>query len=189
MKNRTKRFAAALMAAVMCLAILGACSSTGGGSNSPDNVGTFTTQDINGQSVTQDIFKDYDLTLVNIFATWCSPCVSEMPDLEKLHQQMADKNVNVVGILLDAMDEDGNLDQNAISEAQQLVKDTGVTYPVLIPDAGYMNGRLSNIEAFPETFFVDKDGNIVGETYSGSSDLEGWLEVVEKELADLNGDK
>ena len=51
-----------------------------------------------------------------------------------------------------------------------------------------MNGRLTGIQAFPETFFVDKDGNIVGETYSGSGSLEDWLEVVEQELANVKGD-
>lgn len=46
-----------------------------------------------------------------------------------------------------------------------------------------MNGHLIGIEGFPETFFVDKDGNIVGETYSGSGDLAYWTSAVEKELA------
>ena len=49
-----------------------------------------------------------------------------------------------------------------------------------------MNGRLNGINAFPETFFVDKDGNIVGETYSGSHDLKEWKEIVEKELANVS---
>ena len=42
---------------------------------------------------------------------------------------------------------------------------------------------LQGISAFPETFFVDKNGNIVGETYSGSHTLEEWKEIVEKELS------
>ena len=53
----------------------------------------------------------------------------------------------------------------------------------LIPDKNMMNGRLQGISAFPETFFVDKNGNIVGETYSGSHTLEEWKEIVEKELS------
>ena len=51
------------------------------------------------------------------------------------------------------------------------------------PDKNMMNGRLQGISAFPETFFVDKNGNIVGETYSGSHTLEEWKEIVEKELS------
>lgn len=57
--------------------------------------------------------------------------------------------------------------------------------PFLVPDSTYLNGRLDGIQAFPETFFVDRDGRITGETYSGSSSLEEWKAVVEKELANL----
>ena len=48
-----------------------------------------------------------------------------------------------------------------------------------------MNGRLNGISAFPETFFVDKNGNIVGETYSASHSLDEWKEIVEQELENV----
>lgn len=148
-------------------------------------VGEFSTQDINGDTVTQDIFKEHDLTMVNVFTTWCTPCVNEMPDLEKLHQKVKDKNVGVVGVVLDVLNEKAEIVEEDLERAQLLVEETGVTYPVLLPDSGYFNNRLIGIEAVPETFFVDKNGNIVGETYSGSGGLEDWLEVVEEELANL----
>jgi len=151
------------------------------------SLGEFTTQDVNGNEYTQDMFKDYDLTLVNIFTTWCTPCVAEMPELEKLYQQMKDQGVNVAGFVLDVLNEKGEIVQEDLKRARELVEKTGVTYPVLLPDSGYLNGRLTGIEAFPETFFVDKDGNVVGETYQGSGGLEDWLEVVEQELAGLKG--
>jgi len=149
------------------------------------SVGSFTTQDINGNTITPDIFKDNDLTMVNVFTTWCTPCVNEMPDLEKLHQQMKEKKVGVVGVVLDVLNEKGEIVDEDLERAQLLVKETGVTYPVLLPDSTYFNGRLIDIEAFPETFFVDKDGNVVGDHYSGSGGLEDWIEVVENELTNL----
>jgi len=151
------------------------------------SLGEFTTQDVNGNEYTQDMFQDYDLTLVNIFTTWCTPCVAEMPELEKLYQQMKAQGVNVVGFVLNVLNEKGEIVQTDLERAQQLVERTGVTYPVLLPDPGYLNGRLTGIEGFPETFFVDKDGNVVGGTYQGSGGLEDWLEVVEQELAALKG--
>lgn len=96
-----------------------------------------------------------DLTMVQVFATWCSPCVAEMPDLEKLHQQMADRGVQVAGVVLDVLNEKGEIVRENLDRAQKLVEQTKVTYPILLPDATYMNGRLTGIEAFPETFFVD----------------------------------
>jgi len=205
-----KKVISALLAVAMCAAMLAACSSGQPEASSPDGSGTdqqlpdetdgglksefvgpslgeFTTQDVNGNEYTQDMFKDYDLTLVNIFTTWCTPCVAEMPELEKLYQQMKDQGVNVTGFVLDVLNEKGEIVQTDLERAQELVERTGVTYPVLLPDSGYLNGRLTGIEAFPETFFVDKDGNVVGGTYSGSGGLEDWLEVVEQELAALKG--
>lgn len=149
------------------------------------SIGDFTTQDINGKEYTQELFEDYDLTLVNIFTTWCSPCVAEIPDLEKLYQQMADQGVNVVGVVLDVLDEKGEIVEESLEKAQLLAEKTGATYPILLPDSTYFNGRLTGIEAVPETFFVDRNGNIVGETYSGSGSLDYWLSIVEKELANV----
>lgn len=151
-------------------------------------MGDFTTQDIYGTDYTQDIFQDYDLTLVNLFTTWCSPCVAEMPELEELYQQMKDQDMGVVGVVLDVLNEKGEAPQEDLERAQLLAERTGVTYPILLPDSTYFNGRLTGIQAFPETFFVDRDGNIVGETYVGSGDLAYWLANVEKELAGVKGD-
>lgn len=148
-------------------------------------VGEFTTQDVNGEAVTQDIFQEHELTMVNVFTTWCSPCVDEMPDLEKLHQQVKEQDVGVIGVVLDVLNEKGEIVEEDLERAQLLVENTGVTYPILLPDSMYFNGRLIDIEAFPETFFVDKNGNIVGGHYSGSGGLEDWTAVVEQELANL----
>lgn len=152
------------------------------------SLGVFTTQDINGNEYTRDLFADYDLTLVNIFATWRSPCVTEMPEPEALCQQMEEQGVQAVGFVLDVRGEEGEIAQEDLERARELVERTGVTYPVLPPDTTGLNGRLTGIEAIPETFFVDRDGNVVGRTYVGSGSLGDWLEVVEQELAALEGD-
>lgn len=153
------------------------------------NAGTFTTQDINGETYTQELFQDYDLTMVNVFTTWCSPCVNEIPDLEKLHKEMEEKGVNVVGIVMDAVDSSGNPDPEIIKKAKLLADRTGATYPFLLPDSTSLNGRLKGIDTFPETFFVDREGNFLGEPYIGSGSLEDWKETVLKELENLKGAK
>lgn len=147
---------------------------------------TFTTQDIYGNTVTQDIFKDYDLTLVNLFATWCSPCIAEMPELAQLQKNMAEKNVNVVAVCLDSLNNAGELDLEALALAQQIDELSGAEFMFLVPDETYFNGRLIGIQAVPESFFVDSDGNIVGETYVGARDLATWTDVVEQELVNLS---
>ena len=148
-------------------------------------VGKFKTTDIDGNEYTESVFSGYDLTLVNAFTTWCSPCVNELPELEKLYQELKEQGVGVVGMVLDTVDNDGKTDEDIVAKAQKLKEKTGVTYPLLIPDEGNLNGRISGLQSFPESFFVDKDGNIVGEPIMGSNDLEGWKEIVEKQLEEI----
>ena len=152
-----------------------------GGSEASDggSLGEFSMEDVNGETYTQEMFADHDLTMINVFTTWCSPCIREIPDLEKLSKEMEDQGVQVVGIVLDVA---GNADEETIEKAKLLAEKTGAAYPFLIPDAGYLNGRLAGISAVPETFFADKEGNIVGKTYSGSRSFEDWKGIVEKEL-------
>ena len=150
------------------------------------NVGKFETKGVDGKDYTEKVFSDYDLTLVNVFTTWCSPCVNEIPELEKLYEEMKEKGVGVVGVVLDTVGDDAKQNEDTVKKAGVLQEKTKASYPFLVPDSTMMNGRLNGISAFPETFFVDKDGNIVGETYSGSHSLDEWKEIVEKELENVS---
>ena len=140
------------------------------------------TVDIDGKEFSGKNFSDYDLTMVNVFATWCSPCVQEIPDLAEIQKEMKDKGVNIVGVVTDTVDQTGE-NQEALEKAKLIRERSKAEYPFLIPDKSNFNGRLSGIQAFPETFFVDKKGQIVGETYSGSHNKKAWLDIIEKELA------
>ena len=150
------------------------------------NVGKFETKGVDGKDYTEKVFSDYDLTLVNVFTTWCSPCVNEIPELEKLYEEMKEKSVGVVGVVLDTVGDDAKQNEDTVKKAGVLQEKTKASYPFLVPDSTMMNGRLNGVSAFPETFFVDKEGNIVGETYSGSHTLDEWKEIVEKELKNIS---
>lgn len=156
--------------------------------NSEDvtSTGKFETTGIDGKTYTEKVFADYDLTLVNVFTTWCSPCVEEIPELEKVYEEMKEKGVGVAGVVLDTVDENGKQDDETVKKAGILQEKTKASYPFLILDSTMMNGRLKNISAFPETFFVDRNGNIVGETYTGSHTQDAWKEIIEKELANVS---
>lgn len=150
----------------------------------PETAGPFTTEDINGEEYTEEIFAEADLTLVNVFATWCGLCIQEVPELQKLSEEMEEEGVQVIGMVMDT----GTIektDEEALETAKLLAEVAEAEYPFLIPDKDLMNGRLSGIQAYPETFFVNKDGEIVGETYVGARDLDEWKEIVEKELETL----
>ncbi len=154
------------------------------------NIGKFNTEDIFGNSYSEDIFAEYDLTLVNVFTTWCSPCVKEIPELEKLRKQYENEGIKlgIVAVVLDSKTQNG-IDEYAIESAQTLYEKSGANFPFLIPDEGYMNGRLVGIESVPESFFVDSNGNIVSEAYIGANSLEGWTDIVNSEFDKISGIK
>lgn len=153
------------------------------------SVGNFTTEDIFGTAYDQTVFADYDLTLVNIFATWCSPCVQEMPELEQLRQEYAEKGIKlgIVAIVMDAKTGSGT-DSSVLAKAAQLAKNSRAQFPFLIPDETMLNGRLEGIMAYPESFFVDGSGTIISEPYVGARKQAEWETIVEAELMHLKGD-
>ncbi len=153
------------------------------------NLGSFTITDIEGSTFTESLFAENELTMVNLFATWCSPCVREIPELEALRHNLADRGFGIVGVVLDGVDELGNPDPKAVDKAKELAQKTGATYPFLVPDSTMMNGRLMGITAVPETFFVDREGNIVGDVYPGAHSLADWTSIVEREFSNLKGEK
>lgn len=128
-KSRTK-WTAILLAGALCAVLFSGCSprdssissekpdATSSAETSEKSMGEFATQDVNGNTYTKEMFKDYDLTLVNIYTTWCTPCVQEMPELDELYKNMKDKGVNVIGVVLDVLDEKGEIVQNDLERAQ-----------------------------------------------------------------------
>lgn len=148
------------------------------------SIGDFEAKDLAGNTVTKDVFKDYDLTLVNLFTTWCSPCIKEIPELNDVYKEMADKKVNVIGIVLD-VNEGGKVDADKMDKLNKIIESTKAEYMVLLPDDVLRGGPLKDVNSVPETFFVDKDGNIVGETYLGSRNKSEWIKVIEDELKKL----
>ena len=139
------------------------------------------TKDINGKDFTSKDFEKYDLTMVNVFATWCTACVKEIPDLVEVQNEMKSKGVNIVGVVTDTVDDNGE-NKEAIEKSKLIHEKTKASYPFLMPDKTNFNGRLNGIQAMPETFFVDSNGNIVGDTYSGAKSAKEWKQVIEKEL-------
>lgn len=150
------------------------------------STGNFTTKDINGNEFTQDYFKNYDLTLVNVFTTWCSFCIQEMPALERLNREMSGSGVGVLGVVYDSVDANGKPVYETIGLAKAIQERAGTTFPFIQPDETYMNGALKGVNSYPTTFFIDKNGNIVGEPIMGARSFEEWKNTVNQMLAQLS---
>ena len=139
--------------------------------------GEFKTKTLDGKDVNQDIFAEADLTMVNIWGTFCGPCIREMPDLGELSREYADKGFRMVGIISD-------VSQPEDETALEIVDKTEADYThLVIPDDANMQYRiLRNAQVVPTTIFLDKNGNQVGETYPGAKSKKQWIAVIDKML-------
>lgn len=145
--------------------------------------GPFDAERLNGETgerVTDEIFKAAPVTLVNYWATWCGPCVGELPDLAKLSELSGGK-IQVLGVMLDAMDEKGVRNESAIKDMEALAADAKITYPIVIPDDFLMVVAGSIVEYIPTTLLIDGDGNVMDIVISANS-ADGWLEIVDKAI-------
>ena len=145
---------------------------------------SFFTTDLEGNAVDQSIFSDYKLTMVNVWATSCGPCITEMPELGELASEYADKGMQIVGLVPDVTDSDGNLDEEQLELAREIVAETGANYTHIVPGEG-LYGLLSQISGVPTTLFVDSNGKQVGTAYIGAQDLDGWKAIADELLGSL----
>lgn len=146
----------------------------------------FTGQNLQGESVDQEILQGHKLTMVNVWATFCTPCINEMPDLGELSQEYSDKGFQIIGMVSDAMASDGSIDQDQVALAQEIVDSTSANYTHIIPGQD-LYGLLYQITSVPTTFFVDENGNQVGNAYLGAKDKEAWKTIIDQLLEEVAG--
>ena len=145
--------------------------------------GTFTSEDLDGNAVDQTVFAQHKLTMVNIWATYCGPCINEIPELAKLSADYADKDFQVVGLVIDVTNGDGSYSQDGIDTAKQILSQAGADYLCMLPSPDLTaTALLRGVYAVPTTVFVDSEGNQVGEVYLGSNDYSGWAAVIDSLL-------
>lgn len=139
---------------------------------------SFSAMDVEGTACNQDILADAKVTMINIWGTFCAPCISEMPDLALLDDAFGD-NFQVVGIIIDAADRNGNTIPEKKAEALSIIGQTGADYRHLLPSPSLTAAYLSRVEAVPETIFVNAEGKQIGERYLGAKSYDDWHAIIE----------
>ena len=147
--------------------------------------GSFETTDLAGNVVTADVFADHKLTMINVWATYCSPCLQEMPELGELSKEYKDKGVQIIGIPIDTLEQDGTWSQSQVANAASLASQTGADYLHILPSQDLIQAGLSDIYAVPTTFFVDSSGNVTGDTYMGSKSKKEWEKIIDQTLENM----
>ena len=138
---------------------------------------SFEGKDLDGNEVKSDeLFSANAVTVVNFWFTTCSPCVGELGDLDALNKELADKGGALIGV--NAFTLDG--DETAISDAKDVLAKKGAAYQNVYFDSSSAAGAFTaNIFAFPTTYVVDRNGNIVGEPIVGAITEKNQAETLQ----------
>ena len=131
----------------------------------------FQANDINGKPLSLNQFKN-KVVLIDFWATWCPPCVDEMPNIVKAYKKYHDRGFEIIGI---------SLDQNE-SRFLKFIEDNGMTWRQYYDGKGGQNklARRYSIESIPSTFLIDTNGKIIAKNLRGSALEEAIKEAVAK---------
>ena len=138
----------------------------------------FEGKDLDGNPVkSSELFSGNAVTVVNFWFTTCNPCVGELAELDALNKELAEKGGALIGVNTFTLDGD----EAAISEAKDVLAKKGATYQNVYFDSDGEAGKFTaNIFAYPTTYVVDRNGNIVGEPIVGAITEKKQAETLQK---------
>ena len=138
----------------------------------------FEGKDLDGNVVKSDeLFSGNAVTVVNFWFTTCNPCVGELSELDALNKELAKKGGALIGVNTFTL----NGDEAAISEAKDVLAKKGATYQNVYFDLDGEVGKFTtNIFAYPTTYVVDRNGNIVGDPIVGAITEKKQAETLQK---------
>lgn len=143
---------------------------------------TFTAKDLDGNEVDQSVFANAKLTMMNIWATFCGPCINEMPELGELAAE-GDTDYQIIGVCADL-----NGTEDMLEDAKEIVSQTKANYLHLQP-AEDLYPVLTASSSVPVTFFFDSEGKLVGKGILGAQDKDTWSQVISERLEIVKADE
>lgn len=173
MKKRFSLFTAVALIAAM----LAGCGSQEQNLVSNTPFPEFSEVDMEGNAITNDIFADYDVTIVNFWNNGCGTCIEEMPELEEMYQKFQGQNINLIGVGADSGESEEHL-----ATAREILKEKGVTYTNISPDPehDFYKEFISQLAGYPTTYIVDSEGNIIGAPLIGN--VKNQSETLQKRI-------
>ena len=116
--------------------------------------------------------------MVNVWATYCNPCLNEMPGLGELAAEYDRSEFQLIGIVSDVREGED------LSLVESLVQETGANYTHMLANDSISQALLSSVSAVPTTFFFDQEGAYLGGVV-GSAEKSDWEELIHELLEDL----
>ena len=140
---------------------------------------SFSTVDLDGNPVDSSVFADAEYTMINIWASYCAPCVGEMDELMQMDEEL--ENVQIITVLSDAL----STEDEAAEDAREIVKTLNVTLPVYLINEEIYTQLPCN--AVPTSFLVDREGNAMKYMCVGAVGVEQYKQWIQS-CIDSQGD-
>ena len=140
----------------------------------------FEGKDLDGNTVkSSDLFSGKAVTVVNFWFTTCGPCVGELGNLDALNKELSGKGGALIGI--NAFTLDG--DEAAISDAKDVLTQSGATYQNVYFDSGSEAGKfVESIYAYPTIYVVNRSGRIVGDPIVGAITSKAQADALQAQI-------
>ena len=144
--------------------------------DSSEKFPSFEGMDLEGNSVTSELFKENSVTVVNFWFSTCAPCIAELGELNALNEELRLKGGTVIGINADTI----GGDESMIMEARRILEKKGAMYQNIYFPVESEAGRLTySITAFPTTVVVDRNGRMIGEPILGGINNEAQMKMLQ----------
>ena len=157
------------------LLLFASCGATTGSTGSGARASDFALRDVDGRTVHLSDYLGKNVILINFWATWCAPCMGEMPHLERLYQQYKGQGLVVMSISMDGPE--------SVANVAPTVRRLGLTYPILLDEETRVVGSYNPKKDAPFNVIIGKDGVIVktkvgysaGDEVALENDIKGLL--------------
>ena len=135
----------------------------------------FSAKDVDGNDVDESIFKENKLTIINLWGTFCPPCIEEMPSIQKIQDEYKDK-VKVIGLLVDSTEK--------TDDVKEVLKEKNITYTNIIANQKLCDDLVLKFGYVPVTLFVDSEGKIIEQYIAGDATYDMLKQHVDELLAE-----
>ena len=172
-----KKIVSMFLLLTMSAAALAGCGSQEQDLISKTPFPEFSETDTEGNAITNDIFADYDVTIVNFWNNGCGTCIAEMPELEEMYQKFQKDNINLIGVGADSGENEEQLEF-----AKSILEEKGVTYQNISPNPehDFYKDFIADITGYPTTYVVDSEGNIIGAPLIGN--VKGQIDTLQSRI-------
>ena len=189
-RMKAKRILSMLLVLCLLMVFFAGCSKLGASDeenmSAEDDTDWFhkiSSEDLDGNKIDSARFAENTLTMFNVWATWCPPCISELPELQAINEIYADRGFEMVGVLQDGVFY-GEVNEQVVASAKLLLADAGAGYLNILPDSTLDEKFISEMQFFPTSFFVDSEGRVV-HVEVGAKSASDWEVVIDEVFESL----